>query len=160
MLAIRITGSEEVQRRFANMPAGVRAALRAKVFALTLMLEAHVKNDKLSGQVLNTVTGRLKRSIQSRVTEDESLITGSVFSSGDVPYAAIHEFGGKTSPHDIVPVKAKALAFMMNGKMVFAKIVHHPGSVMPERSYLRSSLDDMHDRIVNELTQAVRGAVQ
>ena len=74
-----------------------------------------------------------------------------------MPYADIQEYGGRTSPHDIVPVKAQALRFMMEGKTVFAKIVHHPGSLIPERSYLRSALSDMQNQIVSELEQAVQG---
>jgi phage gpG-like protein len=160
VLKIRVIGDDVVAERFRRMPDGIRRALLAKVFTLTLLLEAHVKNDKLSGQVLNTRSGRLKRSIQGSVEDNGDIITGSVFSSGDVPYAAIQEFGGTTSPHDIVPVKAKALSFMMHGKQVFAKIVHHPGSKIPERSYLRSALSDMKQQIVTELEQATREAVR
>ena len=160
MLKITVTGTDAVARRFQNMPENVRRDLMAKVLSLTIRLENHIKNDKLSGQVLKTVTGRLKRSIQYRVTDTGAMITGSVFSTADVPYAAIHEFGGRTSPHDIVPVKAKALAFMMEGKQVFAKIVHHPGSNIPERSYMRSSLKDMRTQIREEIEQVVREAVR
>jgi hypothetical protein len=56
--------------------------------------------------------------------------------------------GGHTAAHDIVPTKAEALAFMMGGQQVFAKIVHHPGSRIPERSFMRSGLFDMADEIV------------
>lgn len=50
----------------------------------------------------------------------------------NVPYAAIHQFGGKTKPHVIRPKNGKALAF--NG-LVFKK-VNHPGSDIPARPYL------------------------
>ena len=160
MLRVDIVGDAQLQERFRGMPDRMRRALVTKVYALTLMLEAYVKQEKLSGQVLKTVSGRLKRSIQSDVRTDGEIVRGRVFSSGDVPYAGIHEFGGRTSPHDILPVKAKALAFMYNGKLTFAKIVHHPGSIMPERSYLRSSLDDKKSQIVTELTQAVTEALR
>jgi hypothetical protein len=33
-----------------------------------------------------------------------------------------------TKPHTIVPVKAQALRFVVNGRVVFAKSVHHPGN--------------------------------
>ena len=160
MLSVKIVGTDRVAERFRHMPEAVRVALLKKVTTLTLLLEAHVKRDKLSGQVLNTVSGRLKRSIQGEVRDDGYRITGSVFSAGDVPYAGIHEFGGRTSPHDIFPVKAQALSFMMNGKRVFAKHVRHPGSLMPERSYLRSALSDMKTQITEEMTTAVREAVK
>jgi len=155
-----ITGADDLDRRLDELPEHLHRSLRAKVHALTLMLEAHIKQDKLSGQVLKTQSGRLKRSIQSKVTDNGEVIRGTVFSSGDVPYAGIHEFGGRTSPHLISPVKAQALAFMYNGKMTFAKLVRHPGSKMPERSFMRSGLSDMKNRIVTEMAEAVRGALR
>ena len=159
MLSISITGGERTAGRFRHMPDDVRRALHAKIMKLTLQLEAHVKNDKLSGQVLHTRSGRLKRSIKSEVVDRGSIITGKVVSTG-VPYAAIHEFGGRTQAHEIVATKAKALSFIMGGKRVFFRRVHHPGSVMPQRSYLRSAMDDMHQQIVDEMAAAVREAVR
>ena len=159
MLKIEIKGTEEVNKRFKSIPSNVKNELLKKVFYLTIMLESYVKNNKLSGQVLHTISGRLKRSIQYSVKSENDFIKGSVFSSGDVPYAGIHEFGGKTPPHIIVPVKAKALAFAINGKTQFAKIVNHPGSRMPVRSYLRSSLDDKKSQIIAELTDSVEKAI-
>lgn len=149
MLSLEITGTKEFVDRLNASPDVIRRALIAKVTALTLRLEAHVKQDKLSGQVLHAKTGRLRRAVASRVQEVNGQIIGTVYVSNDVPYARIHEYGGKTQAHEIVPVKAKALAFILGGKQVFFKRVQHPGSLMPERSYLRSSLDDMRDEIIN-----------
>ena len=45
--------------------------------------------------------------------------------------------------------------------MTFARIVHHPGSKMPERSFLRSSLTDQAAEITAGLKEAaLRGAQQ
>lgn len=147
-------GDAEVIARLSTMPSSLRAVLRRRIWALTLKLQARVQA-KLSGQVLNVVTGALRRSIQSAVDETDRTVRGRVFSTGDVKYAAIHEFGGRTRAHIITPKKAEALSFMMGGQRVFAKSVNHPGSVMPERSFLRSSLRDMRDEIVREMTQGV-----
>jgi len=143
------------------MPAQVVAAVATKMRAVTINLQRHVINDKLHGQVLKQRSGKLARSIQQETHTDGDVVVGEVFSAGDVKYAAIHEFGGRTPPHDIVPNKAEALAFAIGGKTVFAKIVHHPGSQMPERSFLRSSLADQAGEIVEGLRQAaLRGAQQ
>lgn len=67
-------------------------------------------------------TGTLRRS--QIVTPHQARMTASI--SANTPYAhSIHE-GSK--PHDIVPRKAKVLAFMSNGEMVFRKRVRHPGN--------------------------------
>jgi hypothetical protein len=105
-----------------RIPQEVIDAVAKKVRALTINLQRHVVADKLQGQVLNHRSGALGRSIQTDVTTSGQTTTGKVFSAGDVKYAAIHEFGGRTPPHDIYPDKAEALAFMIGGKQVFAKV--------------------------------------
>jgi phage gpG-like protein len=154
LLNISVSGEKELIGRLDGLPKRVHDALVRKVTALSLMLEAKVKG-KLSDDVLHVRTGALRRSIFSTVKDQGSAVYGEVASSGDLKYAAIQEFGGKTAAHDIIPTKAQALAFMMEGKQIYAKIVHHPGSVIPERSYLRSSLKDMRAEIIAGLNQAV-----
>jgi phage gpG-like protein len=142
-----------------RIPPQVIEAVAAKVRSLTLQLQSHIVADKLQGQVLNHRTGQLSRSIQSNTEVSGEVATGRVFSAGDVKYAAIHEFGGRTAPHDIVPTKAQALAFMMGGNQVFAKIVHHPGSNIPQRSFMRSGLQDLAEEITAGIREAaVQGA--
>jgi phage gpG-like protein len=150
--------ADKIIAQLDGMPSKVHDALLRKVTALDLMLEAKVRQ-KLSGQVLNVKTGALRRSIFGTVDDRGTAVYGHVASSGDVKYAAIHEFGGTTPPHDIIATKAQALAFMVGAKLVFAKVVHHPGSKMPERSFMRSSLADMRAPIIAGLTEAVREGV-
>lgn len=159
MISIRLRGDQQLIARLSRMPSAVHAALLTKIWALTLKLQAHIQRDKLSGQVLKVQTGALRRSIQTDVSDSGSRIFGRVFSAGDVKYAAIHEFGGRTAAHDIYPRKAEALHFMMGGREVFAKVVHHPGSQMPERSFMRTGLSDMAAEIESGLKQAVVGAL-
>jgi hypothetical protein len=53
--------------------------------------------------------------------------------------------------------KAKALAFAIGGKQVFAARVNLPAVTVPERSYLRSSLAE---EIVEGLSDAVVEAIR
>jgi hypothetical protein len=50
------------------------------------------------------------------------------------------------------------LALVIGGVQHFARRVEHPGSLIPERSYLRSALDDMKDEILASLTDAATQA--
>lgn len=51
--------------------------------------------------------------------------------------AAIHNYGGRTSPTTIYPKRAEALAFRnQRGQLVFAKKVDHPGSRIPARKFM------------------------
>ena len=65
-------------------------------------------------------TGKLKQSIQIRVTGDKVII------GPDTEYAEYVEFG--TKPHEIRAKKGKALAFRMGGQTVIVKSVKHPGT--------------------------------
>ena len=157
MLNIKLLGDSMLEARFRAMPEALRRGMVKEVSKQTLLLEALVKR-KVSGEVLRVRTGNLRASIHSTMKEGATEIKGTVASSGDVKYAAIHEFGGKTAPH-IIEAKGRALAFMMGGKQVFAKRVNHPGSTMPERSFLRSSLRDRRDPIVTGLQKAAAEAM-
>jgi phage gpG-like protein len=159
MLNITVTGDKELIARFEAMPGKLRQALTTKVSTLALRLEDRVKR-KLTNDVLHVRSGDLRRSIFSEVQSNATEVIGKVASSGDVKYAAIQEFGGKTSAHVIEAKNGGALAFMFGGKQAFFKKVNHPGSVIPERSYLRSSLADMRDEIVEGLEEAVALALK
>jgi phage gpG-like protein len=135
----------------------VQDALLDQADALRGALEALIQQ-KLSGEVLQIRSGALAASIISSIENDGSDTSVSISSTG-VPYAAIQEFGGKTAAHDIVAVKAKALAFSMGGDQIFAKSVHHPGSTIPARSYLGSSLAEMRDEIESGFKQAILDAL-
>ncbi len=63
--------------------------------------------------------------------------------------------GGTIPPHEILPDKAKALAFLVGGKQTFAARVNLPAITMPERSYMRSSLAEMAEQIRDEFAAAV-----
>jgi phage gpG-like protein len=143
-----------------RMAPQVAAAVGAKMAAATAELQRHVVDDKLHGQMLKARSGRLAAAIERMVEIKGDTVEGKVFVGTDVPYAAILAHGGNTSPHDIVPDKAKALAFAAGGKHIFARVVHHPGSRFPARPYLASALDDEAGEIAGALKSAAIAAAQ
>jgi phage gpG-like protein len=157
MFTLDVRGVDETSARFDAYPAALQAALGAKATELATALDDLVKN-KLSGAVLNTSSGALRDSIAAGVTADSDGVLASVGSEGDVKYAAIQEYGGKTSAHEILPVKGDVLAFVSGDGQRFARRIEHPGSVIPERSYLRSSLEDMKDEILAALASTAAEA--
>ena len=157
MFALEVRGLDETSARFDAYPAALQAALGAKATELATALADLVKN-KLSGAVLNTSSGALRDSIAAGVTADSDGVLASVGSEGDVKYAAIQEYGGKTSAHEILPVKGDVLAFVSGDGQRFARRIEHPGSVIPERSYLRSALEDMKDEILSGLASTAAEA--
>ena len=135
----------------------VAAALADKADTLLQALQAQVMAN-LSGAILKPRSGALLSSITSELEDDGSGLTATL-ESDDVPYAGILEYGGKTAAHDIMPSKAKALAFIASGAQRFARIVHHPGSAIRAFAYMGSALDDLQDDIENGLKEAVLDAL-
>jgi phage gpG-like protein len=155
---LQIELRDDFSASLAGMPDQVRQALSSKANALAVALEAKIQQ-KLSGGVLNMRSGALASSIVATVDESSADVSVRIGTSGDVKYAAIQEFGGTIPPHEIVPDKAKALAFVV-GKQVFAARVNLPAVTLPERSYLRSSLAEMAGEIRDELSGAVAEAME
>lgn len=101
------------------------------------------------GESILDCSGSLRNSITSSYGDDFAMV------STNKPYAAIHQFGGKTSPHVIRPKKKKALSIPHIG---VRKSVNHPGSVIPARPYFGVSdwqLTRMRDMIVKAYTRAL-----
>jgi phage gpG-like protein len=148
-----VTGDAQVAARLRAAPSKVKQAVRRAVnMSAADVLEG--AKAKVSDDVLNVRSGRLRRSLHFTPGGDETNPEASV--GTNVEYAAIHEFGGTTKPHIIEAVNGKTLAFMgKGGKMVFRALVHHPGSVMPERSFLRSALAERADSVKQRIADAV-----
>ena len=98
------------------------------------------------------VTGRLRNSTRFQVlgtAEDQRLeVRQGARTSEGVFYRPF--VTGGTRPHDIVPVRAKALRFVVNGTPVFAKRVHHPGT----------KANPYHVRTVREQMPALREIIK
>lgn len=152
---LRLELHDDFSPALATMPERVRQALAGKAALLAATLQAKIQQ-QLSGGVLNARSGALARSIVAIVDASGADIAVCITAgSGDIKYAAIQEFGGTIPPHEIVPNKAKALAFAVGGKEVLAKRVNLPAVTMPERSYLRSSLAEMAGQIAEGLGEAM-----
>jgi phage gpG-like protein len=149
MITAILVGDREVIARLTEIRGKSLQGVARAVTRLGLEMERLVKQ-KLSGEVLNVRTGVLRSSINTQVKQSATEVTATV--GTNVKYARAHEFG---VPHswEIRPVKARALAFQVNGQSIFAMRVTHPP--LPERSFLRSALREMTPRIRAELEAAV-----
>ena len=135
--------------------------LFARTQALTYMLQTKVIG-KLSGDVLKVRTGVLRGSVNANTVTDGQTITGTVESSGGPAfYGRVHEFG---VPHawEIVATKSRALRFQLgvkgNAMAIFRKSVTHPP--LPERSFMRTTLEENEEEIRRALAQAVADVIR
>lgn len=84
-------------------------------------------------------TGALRKSINYRVVRTGGGLTAVVGSNNKI--AHLHHTG--TRAHDIVPRRATTLRFPYRGRIVYTKLVHHPGT-KPNR-YLTDNLRKVID---------------
>ena len=151
---LQLSLNDGASAALAALPERLRAALSDKTATLAAALQAKIQ-EKLSGDVLNQKSGALARSITTTIDDSSTDVSVTLATSPDIKYAAIHEYGGMIPPHQIVPDKAKALAFLVGGKLAFAARVNLPAIAMPERSYMRASLAEIADEIEEDLSDAV-----
>lgn len=161
--ALTLEGAERLEQvaiALGDLGAGARQRLAAALGLQTLLFEQVVREEKLSGQVLNRRSGLLQASLFSEVVDDGDGIMGKV--GTDTPYAAIHEFGGiiKHPGGTAYLLNAGGLAqFVSNSSDLAANLPRtKPHDIpMPERSYLRSTLAERQAEIRDAMTAAVAG---
>jgi phage gpG-like protein len=152
MLSATLVGSNAVAAKLNRVPAMITARLERVTLRFCLDLSARVKARKLSGQVLNVQTGRLRRSIHHEVMVSGSRIVGAV--GTNVSYARIHEFGGtvQRSAHNrlIRSAWGRPLRYP-----VWQSVRAHSAR-FPERSFLRSALTEMRSDYRTRVDAAVK----
>ncbi len=156
--AVIVGDPNKVPRYILSKFPQIQGAVKVSMARLVLKLARKIKEEKLTGQVLKQgKSGRLRRSISPSVSGTETSTVGKV--STNVEYARIHEYGGKTPPHVILPKRGRALAFPWKGQDVVLARVNHPGSQMPERSFMRTALEEMRPEILEEFNHAIMEVV-
>ena len=155
MIGGHILGTEAVQGRFTIITQEIvtRVRLAVKVQGLELL---RLVKQKLSDDVLHVRTGRLRRSINERSTDDGHTFTSTT--GTNVRYGAYWErgftrkvgAGARGGPKSIRSVLA----------MEKYRALHPPGvKHFPPRSFLRSSLADRKTEIRAGLTIAMKGGL-
>lgn len=165
----KILGAESVTMRLASAPAAVMARVRIEVERLGIELQRKVKESKLTGQALKVKTGRLRRSINLKVTEAGGSITGSV--GTNVAYARRWEIGGSWTENVKAHVRRsreqiKAATYTdKNGKPRVSSKGKSSGAIpvkafsraitVEPRPFLMPVLEEMRNPIRARLAQAV-----
>ena len=134
-----------------NMPIVLYQGMLKAVQYLRSKVDENISSGKFG---IKTDSGSLRRSLAADVDVDGNDIVGIVGSN--LPYAGIQEYGGQTAPHIIEARKAKALRFMGKGGWIFVKRVNHPGSKIPAHWYMRNTLIEEKQAILNILEQAMK----
>lgn len=145
MIKMTLVGGRETVARFQSVSAQVYDSLRRVIQEQWFGLQSYIITQKLSGQVLKRRTGLLASSINvggpqslTSFTADGSEIIGKVGTA--VIYGGIHEYGGT-----INRVSSKGTPFTQT---------------FPERSYLRSGIQDKQSQIRSAIDAAYKNAMR
>jgi phage gpG-like protein len=154
MISAAITGDADVAQYLDGFAARLQTELRGGLAQLAERLRQDIVASKLSGQVLQSRSGRLARSIAvSAVAGEGDALSVSV--SADAPYAALHEYGFQGSETIRAHVRRITQAF---GRPIAAKAIdvrpYSRAVAYPERSFLRSALAEL------EASGALRAEMQ
>ena len=151
--SLEVSGAAATIARLSRAHQSVFAAVKTALSLETAALKARVQ-EKLSGEVLQVRSGRLRDAVTARIEIDGDVAHATVAVEG-VPYAAIQEYGGTVHLPEIVAERAKALAFVVKSEQVFAVHARAHDVTIPERSYLRSSLAERSEAIAAALRNAL-----
>ena len=117
-----------------------------------------MQQDKLSGQVLRSRSGTLKSSIDLRIDQSAGAITASVFT--DSRYAGVQEYGfaGTVSVRASLRRIREAFGRPIAEKTISVRAYNRRMN-LPERSFMRSALEDMTPAIRDGVDAALAEAV-
>lgn len=157
MFKFEFVGGEEVAIKLKSLDSKVHESLLQTITKLSIELQGYIKSEKLSGQVLKTKTGTLRRSINFKVDSTSTTITGKVGIGGDAAkYGVMHEFGFNGAENVKAHLRTIKQAF---GKSITPKqisVSSHTRKVnFPEKSFMRSALKDFEPKIQEEISKAL-----
>lgn len=158
MINIEIVGDDKVIAELKSMDIKIHASLLRTITKLSIQLQGNIKADKLSGQVLKTRTGTLRRSINYSVNDTPTSIIGRVgIGKHAAKYGVVHEFGFKGNQNIKAHLRTIKQAF---GKAITPKQVSvksHSRSVeYPEKSFMRTALRELNSEIRSDIVKALQ----
>ena len=156
-IELMMTGDLEARARIQGMPERLIPLLIRNLNTVHTQLQRYIVSDKLSGQILKSHTGNLKRSILQipAVAEGQS-VTAGVGLGSEAKYGLAHEFGANIPER--TPKNAKALHWIgADGANVFA--MRARAFTLPARSFLRTSFSEYQPRIIDAVQKAIKEAL-
>ncbi|MHB2036975.1 MAG: HK97-gp10 family putative phage morphogenesis protein [Nitrososphaerales archaeon] len=143
-MSISAVGLSELLDKFRSFTAEADQIIQNK------MLESVTENIVVVAKSLAPKrTGALEQSIEAVAGDDPM----SVILMARKKYAGYLENG--TRPHTIVATNAKALAFKINGRVVFARSVQLPGIPRGKFSFLRPAIEVGKDKVASDIANVI-----
>jgi phage gpG-like protein len=158
VISAHLAGDERVLAKLRDMPVSINSGLLKAITKLGIDLQQKVQQDELTGQMLAARSGSLRSSIDLQIDRSTTEVTASVFT--DSSYARAHEFGFSGTVNVRASLRRVTEAF---GRSISEKIVnvraHSRRMNLPERSFLRSALEEMAPAIREEVEASLRETI-
>jgi phage gpG-like protein len=139
---------KEKMKELAQSGANIKRLLPQQIFRALTILEAQIKQNIRTTFTMRT--GTLLNSVQKDMVVNGNEITGTV-GPENVPYAAIHEYGGTIPERFVAPRHKLALKWTVGNKTFFSKGHTIPSFEMPKRPYVAPAIEMSADKIEREL---------
>jgi hypothetical protein len=158
VISAHLVGDEKVLAKLRDIPVSINSGLLKAITKLGIDLQHKVQQDELTGQKLVARSGSLKSSIDLQVDQSATAVTSSVFT--DSVYARAHEYGFAGTVNVRASLRRITEAF---GRPIPDKIInvraYSRKMDLPERSFLRSALEEMAPAIRDEVEASLRESV-
>lgn len=158
MITASLVGDDAVLAWLRDAPDAVASGIARAITQLGIDLQRKIQDDELSGQILAVRSGSLKSSIDLQIDQGGDGISATVYS--DSNYAAAHEYGFAGTVDVKASLRRITEAF---GRPISEKTIsvraYRRRMELPERSFMRSALDDMDPAIRDAVEAALLEAL-
>jgi hypothetical protein len=158
MITAHLVGDEKVLARVRAIPSAVSTGLVRTITKLGLDLQGRVQQDLASGQRLASRGGLSRFTVDLNLERSSDRIAATIFSGGE--YAQPREYGLTST----IGVRAslwrekRSFRRTISEKVIILR-AYNRKAALPERSFLRSALEEMGPAISGEVETAVRAAL-
>jgi|SRR5215467_2285405 len=158
MITAHLVDDDTVLAWLRDTPDAIASGIARAITRLGIELQRRIQEDELSGQILAARSGSLRSSIDLQIDEDSGAISATVVSDNE--YAHVHEYGFAGTVNVRAYLRRITEAF---GRPIAEKTINVRAygrrMELPERSFLRSALEDMDPAIRDEVETALREAL-
>lgn len=150
MISFQQVGAEQVFIFLKGSPEKLQGGLQRAFARIAIRLQKYIKDEKLAGQVLHRRSGKLASSVIQRVETSGTQIAAIVQAGSLAPYAGVHEYGGVFTVPEHMSVSRRGKAFSVRAH----------SATFPERSYMRTSLEENISVFLEEINKAIGESIK
>lgn len=146
-LSMEITGAADLKVRLEKSSQNILTGATKGVLRAVIQLQRYIVLNKLrSGTPLHQRSGNLIRNTNyTEPVNENGIISATVGTSNLAPYGKVHEYGGQITIREQTRVSKKGKEFTVRSHI----------ANYPERSYLRSALQERQSQIVQAIQKAI-----